>query len=195
MFDTFTGPQLCEILQDGEIMSYINKIPIKKEELATLFTQIGTACSPKTTILPIDRTKKMRALVKQLATLIQYWEKNKETNISGNARPITNAELRRQAAANAVPSPAPSANVNTNERPITQAELRRQAEANSLAAMGQQSNIMNKLKNSVSKLKMNIEKMEADIQQASSVSAAAAGGRRKTRKGRKGKKTTRKQSK
>lgn len=151
MFDTFTGPQLCEILQDGEIMSYINKIPIKKEELATLFTQIGTACSPKTTILPIERTKKMRALVKQLATLIQYWEKNKETNSSGNARPITNAELRRQ------------------------------AEANSLAAMGQQSNVMNKLKNSVSKLKMNIEKMEADIQQASGAAAAAGGRRKTRR--------------
>lgn len=100
-FQSMTGQQLCAILQDGEIMNFINTIPIRRDEIGNLFVSIGETCNTKTIMAPGVRQKKMAVLVNQLASIIQEWEKGKEkyyANIQAAEKAKVNAE---KAAANA----------------------------------------------------------------------------------------------
>lgn len=121
-FTSMTAQQLCEMSLDGEIMSYINKIPIRREELATIITQMGEACDMRKTIAPGVRQKKLAPLVIQLSKIVKEYE-SKKVQMAAN---LANAQRRQKEAANAAAAAQAEANRKAAEN--------RQREANARAA-------------------------------------------------------------
>jgi hypothetical protein len=105
-FESLTSSQLCAIIQDGEIMNYINTIPIRRNEVESIFQNIGTICNPKTFMAAGPRQKQVVVHVKLLAEIVKQWEAGKEkyyTNLQSAQKAKNNSEklaMNAQAEAN-----------------------------------------------------------------------------------------------
>jgi hypothetical protein len=121
-FMSMTAQQLCDMLSDGEIMSYVNKIPIRREELGSLVAQMGEPCNMRKTMPPGVRQKKLAPLVVQLSKIVKEYE-SKKIQMAVN---LANTERRQKEAANAAAAAQAAANRKAAEN--------RQREANARAA-------------------------------------------------------------
>jgi len=121
-FTTMTGKQLCDMLEDGEIMSYINTIPIRRDELANLISQMGEPCNMRKTMAPGVRQKKLAPLVIQLSKIIKEYE-SKKVQMAAN---LANQQRKQNEAAKAAAAAQAEANRKAAEN--------RQREANARAA-------------------------------------------------------------
>ncbi len=121
-FMSMTAQQLCDMLSDGEIMSYVNKIPIRREELASLVAQMGEPCNMRKTMAPGVRQKKLAPLVVQLSKIVKEYE-SKKIQMAAN---LANTQRRQKEAANAAAVAQAEANRKAAEN--------RQREANARAA-------------------------------------------------------------
>ncbi len=121
-FMSMTAQQLCDMLSDGEIMSYINKIPIRREELASLVAQMGEPCNMRKTMAPGVRQKRLAPLVVQLSKIVKEYE-SKKIQMAAN---LANAQRKQKEAANAAAVAQAEANRKAAEN--------RQREANARAA-------------------------------------------------------------
>jgi hypothetical protein len=65
------------MVKDGEIISYINKVPHRRDEIATIFANIGDAYDTRKTMAPGVRQKKLVPLVFQLSKIIKEYEAKK----------------------------------------------------------------------------------------------------------------------
>ncbi len=119
---SMTAQQLCDMLSDGEIMSYINKIPIRREELGNLIAQMGEPCNMRKTMAPGVRQKRLAPLVIQLSKIVKEYE-TKKVQMAAN---LANTERRQKEAANAAAAAQAEANRKAAEN--------RQREANARAA-------------------------------------------------------------
>jgi predicted metal-binding transcription factor (methanogenesis marker protein 9) len=76
-FSSMTGQQLCDIVTDGEIMNYINRLTYRAGEIDTIFASIAGACDVRKTIAPGVRQKTLAPLVIQLSKIIKEYEAKK----------------------------------------------------------------------------------------------------------------------
>ena len=123
-FSSMTGQQLCDILQDGEIMNYINKIPDRRDEIANIFVQIGEGCDMRKTMPSGVRQKKLVPLVTQLSKIIKEYELKKVQNMVD----MEEAQRKQKEAATAAAIAQAEANRKASEN------SQRQANANAAAA-------------------------------------------------------------
>jgi chemotaxis protein histidine kinase CheA len=121
-FLSMTAQQLCDMLSDGEIMSYINKIPIRRDELGNLISQMGDPCNMRKTMAPGVRQKKLAPIAVQLSKIIKEYE-TKKAQMAAN---LANQQRRQKEAANAAAAAQAEANRKAAEN--------RQREANARAA-------------------------------------------------------------
>ncbi len=121
-FMSMTAQQLCDMLGDGEIMSYINKIPIRREELGSLIAQMGEPCNMRKTMAPGVRQKRLAPLVVQLSKIVKEYE-TKKVQMAAN---LGEQQRRQKEAANAAAAAQAEANRKAAEN--------RQREANARAA-------------------------------------------------------------
>lgn len=119
---SMTAQQLCDMLTDGEIMSYVNKIPIRREELGSLIAQMGEPCNMRKTMAPGVRQKKLAPIVVQLSKIIKEYEV-KKVQMAAN---LANQQRKQKEAANAAAAAQAEANRKAAEN--------RQREANARAA-------------------------------------------------------------
>lgn len=139
-FESLTSSQLCAIVQDGEIMNYINTIPIRRNEIASIVQNIGTICNPKTFMAAGPRQKQVVVHVKLLAEIVKQWEAGKEkyyTNIQAAQKVKTNSEklaMNVQADANR----KAAENLQTQANAQKAANAAREAETAAIAAANSQ---------------------------------------------------------
>lgn len=107
-FMSLTAQQLCDIVQDGEIMNYVNKIPIRRTELETIFTGIAKSCDKRSGLPSGVRQKQLAPLVIQLSKIVKEYETKKVQM----AAEVANAQKRQQNAAAA----AAAAQANANRK-------------------------------------------------------------------------------
>ena len=119
---SMTGQQLCDMLSDGEIMSYINKIPIRREELGTLVAQMGEPCDMRKTMAPGIRQKRLAPIIVQLSKIVKEYE-IKKVQMASN---LANQQRKQNEATNAAAAAQAEANRKAAEN--------RQREANARAA-------------------------------------------------------------
>ena len=172
---------------DGEIMSYINKIPFeaKREELAKIISQMGDTCDMGKTMAPGVRQKKLSALLIDLSRIIKEFE--------SRTPELEDAAI---AAANAAKKAANNKR-KANENAAATKEAANENLRKTQAAAFENSQFINNLK----KLKSNMNSLSGRLNKAISntrnstrtnaatstaASAARKGGRRphKTRKAR-----------
>jgi hypothetical protein len=121
-FSSMTGQQLCDIVTDGEIMNYINRLTYRAGEIDTIFASIAGACDVRKTIAPGVRQKTLAPLVIQLSKIIKEYELRKVQN----AVKVAETQRKQKEAENA----AALAQANANRK----AAENRQREANARAA-------------------------------------------------------------
>lgn len=95
-FSSLTGQQLCDMVKDGEIMSYVNTIPIRRDELASIFQAIGETCDTRKQMAPGVRQKKLAPLVVQLSKIVKEYE-SKKVQMAAN---LENTLRKQKEAAN-----------------------------------------------------------------------------------------------
>lgn len=124
-FSSLTYQQLCEIANDGEIMHYINQIPIRRDEIATIFAGIGDSCDTRKVMPTGVRQKKLAALVTQLSKIIKEYEV-KKVQLAAN---LANTQRKQKEAANAAAAAQAEANRKAAENQKREANLRMAEEA------------------------------------------------------------------
>jgi hypothetical protein len=139
-FESLTSSQLCAIVQDGEIMNYINTVPIRRNELESIFQNIGTICNPKTLMAPGPRQKQVVVHVKLLAEIVKQWEAGKGkyyTNLQSAQKTKNNSE---KLASNAQAEANRKASENLQKQMNAQkaANAAREAETAAIAAANSQ---------------------------------------------------------
>lgn len=158
-FLSMTGQQLCDMVKDGEIMSYINKVPHRRDEIANIFASIGDACDTRKTMAPGVRQKKLAPLVVQLSKIIKEYEA-KKIQIAAE---MANTQRKQKEAANAAAVAQAEANRKAAENLQREANARAAAEAEAAAKAAANAQLRNAeaaAKMAVANVSMNITKAE-----------------------------------
>lgn len=204
-FESLTASQLCDIVQDGEIMNYINTIPIRRTEIASIFENIGKVCDKRVFMAPGPRQKQAAVHVKLLAEIVKQWEAGKEkyyANLQAAQKAKNNAErLAAEAQANANRKAAENLQRQANAQKAREAEAaaiaaaakQTQAAENTLglAAANLSGQTNTNLRTQLMNLKKNMNTMSSKLNKllnttrkanASSAAAARRGGKRTRRR-------------
>ena len=188
-----TGQQLCDMLQDGEIMSYINKIPIRRDELGAIFQAMGDACDMRKTMAPGVRQKKLAPLVVQLSKIVKEYETanlvetERKQKDASNAALIAQAEANRKAAENRQreANAAVAAEAEAAAKAAANAQLRNAQAAAEMAVANVSGNLstaensaltleLKNFKNTINKLSSRLNKAIQNSRATRNISAAAA---------------------
>lgn len=136
-FSTLTAQQLCDIVQDGEIMNYVNRMPHRREEVATLFEKIGQSCDPRQKLQSTVRQKQLAPLVMKLSQIIKEYEV-KKVKLAAN---LANLQQKQKEAANAAAAAQAEANRKAAENLQRAANARIAAEAEAAAREAANANL------------------------------------------------------
>ncbi len=124
-FLSMGAQQLCDMLNDGEIMNYINTIPHRRDEIANIFASMGDSCNMRK-VMPIGiRQKKLAPLVVQLSKIIKEYEM-KKVQIASN---LVETQRKQKEAANLAMAAQAEANRKAAENSQREANARMAEEA------------------------------------------------------------------